>query len=476
MGRERAAKRKVDDVTLQVTQYLFQYELRPNAYLLLNTLTGAMDVVEERLHRLLTPRAPLDPATLPPEEAEMLIARGYLVPPNEDRTRVAQWLAEFKDKLRSWHFIVCPTFTCNLRCPYCYEDLAIRQSKTAQTPTQTDHMFAAMDRFVEERGAKFVDVEMYGGEPFLRVHRNTVESIMRRSVERGWMLSGITNATQLDAYLDLFKEFGSHVKQLQITMDGPQEVHDRLRINSAGRGTYHEICRNVSSVLELGVGVVLRVNTGVDNVSHLPRMFEAFEQMGWTKHEHFVCMLAPITDHKCTGCVANYQPEFRLLTQLHELFPDWEATRDRYHVSMGYDIERRTHLLRQGIFGKAPRTITDKNLAGCSASNQHYVVFGADGNLYSCPETVGIPEQAIGRYTPELVVDRKRWSKWELNIANTPKCASCSIAPVCGGACPWQGVNSSSFDAYVPHCNYAKQTLNTYLDLNKHHLLKLLDA
>lgn len=460
---------------LQVTQYLYKYELRPDSFLVLNTLTGAMDVVNERLNAVLVPRAPVDPASLPQEELEMLVARGYLLPPQEDRAQVARWFEEFREKLRSWHFIVCPTFTCNLRCPYCYEDLAIRESKTAQTRTQVDDMFLAMERFIDERRAKFVHVELYGGEPFLKANKHVVEDIMRRCGSRGWSLSGITNGTQLDAYFDVFDTLNGALEQLQITMDGPREIHNKLRLNAVGRGTYEEISRNVTGVLERGIGVILRVNVGVGNVQHLPRLFNAFEEMGWTKNPRFVCMLAPVTDHKCTGCVSNYQPEFMLLTQLHEVFGDWEATRDRYRVSFGVDIERRTHLLRKVLFGKVSPTLRTKDLSGCSASNQHYLVFGADGLLYSCPETVGVPETAIGKYSPELSVDRERWGKWDLNISNTAKCSGCNIAPVCGGACPWHGMNSSSIEAYTPHCNYAQQTIKAYLDANKHHVLKLLD-
>lgn len=461
---------------LYVTQYLYQYELRPDAFLILNTLTGALDVVPERLSTLLKPRAEIDPASLIPEETQMLLDRGYLLPADDERARVGQWFDDFKQRLRSWHFIVCPTFSCNLRCPYCFEGLEIRQSKTRQTRTQVDDMFLAMEDLIAERQANYVEIELYGGEPFLRSNRDTVAAIMRQARSKGWKISGITNATQLDAYFDLFEECAGSIEQLQITMDGPREIHNRLRIYANGKGTYEEICDNVSGALTRGVAVVLRVNVGPDNVPHLPRLFEAFETNGWTKYEDFVCMLSPVTDHHCTGCVSNYQPEFQLLGQLHELMGDWEAARERYHISMGYDIERRTYLLRQAIFGKTSRAVRTRDLSGCSASNQHYLVFGADGLLYSCPETVGMPEVAIGRYSPEFKLDRARWAQWDINISNTSKCASCSIAPVCGGACPWQGVNSSSFDAYVPHCNYASQTIKSYLDLNRDHILRMIDS
>lgn len=458
---------------LFVTQYLYRNKVSEDAWLLLNTLTGAVDVVSEHVATALKPRARIEPSALAPDDLGMLSARGYVLERNDERARVAGWFADFKERMRSLHFIVCPTFTCNLRCPYCYEDLEIRQSKSAVSGTQVDQMFDAMRRFVEERGAKDVLLEFFGGEPFLHANRHTVELILQRAIDNGWKVAGITNGTQIDSYFGIFERVGSAITQIQITMDGPKEIHDRLRINASGRGSYDEICRNVTGLLERNIPIALRINTGTDNVAHLPRLFSEFERMGWTGHQHFQCQIAPINDHACTGGVSNYQPEFELLRQLYAMFDDWEAARDRYHLTLGYDLERRTSLLRAALYGKRSSSVRPQDLSGCSASNQHYVVFGADGRLYACPETVGVESAAIGRYSPDFYVDRARWSKWDLNISNTAKCVSCNIAPVCGGACPWHGFNATSFDAYEPHCNYAQQTIATYLDLNRRRILEM---
>ncbi|RAP30378.1 hypothetical protein C2W64_01570 [Brevibacillus laterosporus] len=327
------------------------------------------------------------------------------------------------------------TFTCNLRCPYCYEGLDIRSSKTAMTKEQIHQMFSSMDQLIQERGATSVHLQYFGGEPFLRSNKAIVEDITLQAVERGWTISGITNGTQIDQYFDLFSRIPGKVDQIQITMDGPEEIHNQLRIRADGGGTYLQICRNVTKLLELNIPVLLRVNTGTDKVSHLPRMSAEFEQMGWTASPHFMCQIAPINDHACTGCVPNYQPEFKLLTQLHEMFGDWEVARDRYRLALGYDMERRTSLLRQAIYGKDSIMWRGESidLTGCSASKHHYVVYGAEGFIYACPESVGNKEAAIGHYSPEHFIDRNKWNKWDLNISNTSKCSECNIAPVCGG-------------------------------------------
>ncbi|MBL0388257.1 radical SAM protein [Tumebacillus sp. ITR2] len=461
---------------LYATQYIYDYKLEDETHVILNTLTGALDVVSERTTKLLKSKGPLDPALFDADELEVLTERGYLLPHDEERAQVATWFSDYAERMKAFHFIVCPTFTCNLRCPYCFEDLEIRQSKTRMSDEQVEKMYEAMDRLIEMRGAEYAHLQLYGGEPFLRANRDLVSSIIERAVSKGWGVSGITNGTQIDAYFDLFERLpAGTIEQIQITMDGPEEMHNQLRIYADGRGSYEEIKRNVTRLLELEVPVLLRVNTGIDNVSELPRLVQSFEDNGWTQHPHFQCQIAPITDHGCTGCVPNYQPEFKLMRQLHELFENWEEARERYHLMLGYDLERRTSLLRRALYGTSSELAEAIDLSGCSASRQHYVVFGAEGLLYACPETVGMTEIAIGRYAPEYELDTKSWNKWAVNISNTSKCASCNIAPVCGGACPLQGFNSSSFDAYEPHCNFAQQSIKSYLDLNKSRVLELLE-
>jgi len=460
---------------LHVTQYLYAYPLRADQTLLFNTLTGAVDAVESGLADRLRPRAACPPSLFSAEERGFLLERGYLVSGDRQQQDVAAWFDAFKQRLRSFHFIVCPTLTCNLRCHYCYEPLDNRQSRTTMTPAHIVSLLRAMDRLIEERGAETVHLEFFGGEPFLRSHRPVVEAMMQAADERGWSLSGISNGTQLDAYVPAFARHAGAISQLQITLDGPRAIHDTIRVNARGAGSYDAICRNVSAMLDLDIPMVLRVNVGADTTVELPQLFAAFDAMGWTSYGHFHCQLAPINDHGCTGCVSGYQPEFTLLHQLHAVFDDWEDTRERYHVTLGYDMERRTSLLRTALYGRQSSLLRRHDLSGCSASNQHYVVFGADGLLYACPETVGLSETAIGRFHPDYALDRQTWSRWDVNIANTGKCIDCNIAPVCGGACPWHGFNASSFDAYEPHCNYASQTIATYLDVNRARILELVD-
>lgn len=462
---------------MYTTQYIYQYRVNEDSVLVVNTMTGAADVVDNDLAKILKPSTEINITELPQELVEVLIERGYLTEQNDEKQRVAKWFEAYEKNVRGMQFIVCPSFTCNLRCFYCYEDLEIREAQNALTEDQVDRMFEAMDRVVQERNAGPIDMEFYGGEPFLAANKKIVEKMTRLAVERGWSISAITNGTQLHHFKDMFQRILPVINQIQISLDGPPEIHDKRRIHANGRGSFDMIADNVTMLLEMGVRVALRINTGANNAQELPTMFRIFEERGWLKYPNFASQLAPINDHLVTGCTPDYQPEHKLLSQLYEMYPDWERVREYYHVYLGYDLERRTKLFRRLLYGNEVQMEAElkPDLSGCSASKKQYLVFGADGRIYSCPETVGFEDAAIGRFDPVYELDYEMWGQWDLNISNTAKCVSCNIAPLCGGACPWHGFNASSFDAYEPHCNYAQNTIKSYLDLNKTRLIQLFE-
>lgn len=65
--------------------------------------------------------------------------------------------------------VICPTFSCNLRCVYCFESLDIRKSKEVMKKEDIDHIFRHIDTIVKDRQLEGYEIELFGGEPLLPV-------------------------------------------------------------------------------------------------------------------------------------------------------------------------------------------------------------------------------------------------------------------------------------------------------------------
>ncbi|WP_341346939.1 radical SAM protein [Paenibacillus sp. FSL H3-0469] len=456
---------------MRLSKYNYKHRLSDDVLLIMNTLTGAVDLVEPKVARVLFNRSSDTSALndLDPETLTLLKSRGYLTDKNEE-----QFVRESLDTLyrsrQALHFTICPTYKCNLACPYCFQS-GIHQDSPTLTPTQIHEMFQAMDQMVQKQPDADVQFELFGGEPFLARNQSLVEHILQQAIERNWPILSITNGSELGAYFPFLQKHSAHFHHMQITLDGPKEIHDQLRKYRDNSGSFDLICANITFLLEHQIPVTVRINTGRENVRYLPEIFAGFERLQWTSSPDFSCQIAPINDNFNTGNVTGFQPEYELLKQLHSLFPDWEAARARYRVSLGYFMEKKLRILRKAIFD------TDDehyyfDLSGCSASRLHNLVFGADGLLYPCVETVGFPDYSIGSYLQGLQLNEEKWQRWHRDIAVNDKCSQCNLAPLCGGGCVLKGSSEGELREFEASCSFTRQYLKTYLDLHRDRLLE----
>jgi len=216
---------------------------------------------------------------------DLLREQGYLtdLSPEDEETFFAR-LAE-KLHQRALHqapgYIFMPTYDCNLRCSYCYQDhmrsdCGFHHLLRAMGRPMIDRIFAALPRIEERHGLdpaapRRRNLGLFGGEPLLAANRSAVEHILVRAFEMGEVdLWAVTNGTELDAYRDLLGSAG--LARLQITLDGPPVQHDARRIYADGSGSFEKIARNITMALELGVQVSVRLNVDRNNLEQLPRI------------------------------------------------------------------------------------------------------------------------------------------------------------------------------------------------------------
>ncbi|MCG8459249.1 MAG: 4Fe-4S cluster-binding domain-containing protein, partial [Holophagales bacterium] len=186
--------------------------------LLVHGYTGAYDRVSRRVAaylRSLEPKRPPKPLygewkqepTLaeaevaePPEETlHLLRQRGYLttLDPGAEEEFFAQIALELHDRARNRppSFVFMPTYDCNLRCAYCFQDHMrtdsdFRHLLHTMPEAMVDRIFSAIPE-IESRHAGAADsrqprdIGFFGGEPLLAANRPTVERILDRALDLG---------------------------------------------------------------------------------------------------------------------------------------------------------------------------------------------------------------------------------------------------------------------------------------------------
>lgn len=149
------------------------------------------------------------------------------------------------------HLVLSVTERCNLRCRYCLHG--------ADLPWVRGHGTRSMSRATALRAVEyFLDrcdprrkpvISFYGGEPLLEpgLIEETVGAVQAHPRGREALLAIDTNGVLLD---DGIRSLALAQKiHLQISLDGPPEIHDRHRIDGHGRETHGRIEENIRSLL-----------------------------------------------------------------------------------------------------------------------------------------------------------------------------------------------------------------------------------
>ncbi len=384
--------------------------------------------------------------TAPPSSAtlEILRRRGYLTEltleqESEIFARLATSLHERKARQMP-SYIFMPTYQCNLRCAYCFQDHMRTDPRFAHllrtmTPQMVDRIFAAMPRIealhgIEPNGSHHRRIGFFGGEPLLAENRSIVEHIMTQARSCGsadfWAVS---NATDLDAYADLLGP--GQLADIQVTLDGPPAEHDQRRIYADGSGSFERIASNVTLALTHGAGISVRLNLDRNNIATLPRLADEIIDRGWDRHPGFSAYTAPIraendkTDARSTFSTWELD---KALVELRSRFPQLEVIR-----RPDDGIKNRA----RRIFSEALAEAPSYREAFCAAHQGMYL-FDVFGDIYACWEKTGDTKVRSGYVTADgnVVIDAAVNALWRSRtVASNPVCRSCRYALYCGGGC-----------------------------------------
>lgn len=453
---------KSGDRPLRASSYMIWTELpdHPHEMLLVHGFTGAYDKVSRRvvdylralegkhpkpLHGDWTSESP--PPTLaeqPLAEAtlEKLRKRGYLTTLSEEDEEALFAKSAAQRHHAATHgapgYILMPTYECNLRCPYCFQD-------HMRTDPAYGHLLRTMDPEMVERifkGMRTIErahgvdpenltrrVTLFGGEPLLAQSRPIIEKIVYGLLEMGKAdLSAITNATELEHYQDLLGP--KKIRFLQVTIDGPPAVHDKRRIRVDGSGTFEHIAHNIELALSLGVKISARMNIDRTNLHLLPELADEFSVRGWSKHPGFSAYVAPVHGESNASAKTTFN-SWQLNSALADLQREHPSVR-----KIGHGDDSLIQRVR-GIFGSRANPMPSFRAEFCSAHTSMYI-FDAFGDLYACWERTGDAKLRIGRVDEagQVHMNAALLEKWRSrSVVSNPVCRKCRYASYCGGGC-----------------------------------------
>jgi len=419
---------------VHLTKLASLHRLGPDKSLLLNALSGAVDLVDDGLRaELLELSVGLTPA-FDEQQLSALQERGYLFTSEaEERSALlaVHRSAQELYTLRPLQFVLCPTYACNLNCSYCFESAGVRSRAEVMSRRQVADAFAAAKAIAAAQPGRERQIILFGGEPLLPSTKDVVGAILDRAESGGFSVQIVTNGTCLEEFTSLLAEHGTLAIGVQITLDGPQPIHDARRRRLDGTGSFAEVARGIETCLELGLKVNARMNVDAQNLDSLEEFAELLEARGWLAHPNFKCLLAPVTDHIGENPPPSMLREDQLVEPVLALWRSHPELRQK----LGFQLFRVLNHLISVIEGGGDSPVAPR-FHYCEADRQDIHVFGPDGLVYICPESIGDERCAVGIYSPGYRPWPARLRGWRnRSVLTLPECQGCDIATFCGGGC-----------------------------------------
>jgi len=429
--------------------------------LLTHGYSGAYDIVSAsvaRFIRSLDYRAPKplygewvydatpdEPLVTPSDDViDLLKRRGYLTQlSREDERHRFERFVERKHKLalaRMPSYLFMPTYDCNLRCAYCFQDHmrtneAFRPLLRSMTPAMVDRIVDAMPQLEARHGITDAtnlhrNITFFGGEPLLARNRKIVEYILSAVSARGpARFSAISNATELEDYADVLGP--DNIQMIQITIDGPAEKHDTRRIYADGSGSFDRICNNVDLALSRGVYIDIRMNIDKTNYEMLPDVARVFQARGWVGNTNFSAYAAPV--HATNGKTER-STTFNSLELKEKILELRQSHPELNHISLP-DDGLRSRL--RSLFKDGSDPLAMMRSSFCGAHSGMYI-FDSFGDIYACWERTGDKNIRIGWLDEEgrveLIADRAKIGQTR-TVTTNEACVQCRYSMYCGGGC-----------------------------------------
>jgi radical SAM protein with 4Fe4S-binding SPASM domain len=169
-----------------------------------------------------------------------------------------------------WHL----TETCNLSCSHCYQGSHGRDEMSLPEIRKTAAEAADMIRhWSSSYGISFSpSMNITGGEPFLR---NDLFEILETVKDQGFEIYVLTNGTLVDKSRASALA-GLGVRGVQVSVEGPEEVHDSIR----GRDSFAAAAIGIEHLVAAGLPVTLNVTLSALNARHVRKILAFGSRVG----------------------------------------------------------------------------------------------------------------------------------------------------------------------------------------------------
>ena len=311
--------------------------------------------------------------------------------------------------------------TCNLNCSYCFASQGKYQGDRALMSFEVGKQ--AFDFLIANSGSRRnLEVDFFGGEPLMNwevVKRLVAYAREQEKLhDKNFRFTLTTNGMLLSDEVDDF--LNREMSNVVLSLDGRKEIHDHLRKDYAGRGSYDAIVPKFKRLVEKrgGKNYYMRGTFTHNNVDFTNDIFHMAD-LGFTELSMEPVVCAPTDPYALTE------------EDLPELFRQYELLAEemirRKKAGNGFVFYHYMLDLKNG-------PCIYKRITGCGSGTE-YMAVTPWGELFPCHQFVGDPKYSLGNIWDGVTNLAVQEEFRHCNAYARPECWDCWAKLYCSGGC-----------------------------------------
>jgi len=311
--------------------------------------------------------------------------------------------------------------TCNLNCNYCFAAQGKYQGERALMSFEVGKQ--ALDFLIAHSGTRTnLEVDFFGGEPLMNwdvvkelvAYARTQEPIHNKK----FRFTLTTNGVLVDD--DVIEFANKEMHNVVLSLDGRKEVHDRLRKNYEGKGSYDTIVPKFQKFVESrgGKDYYMRGTFTHNNVDFTEDLFHMAD-LGFTELSMEPVVCAPTDPYALT------EEDLPKLFDQYELLAKEMIKRKK---------EGRGFTFYHYMIDLSHGPCIYKRISGCGSGTE-YLAVTPWGDLYPCHQFVGDEAYLMGNVWDGVTNTVMQEKFRSCNAYSRPECNDCWAKLYCSGGC-----------------------------------------
>lgn len=311
--------------------------------------------------------------------------------------------------------------TCNLNCEYCFASQGKYHGERALMSFEVGKQ--ALDFLIAHSGTRTnLEVDFFGGEPLM--NWEVVKQLVKYGREqektsgKKFRFTLTTNGVLIDD--DVIEFCNREMHNVVLSLDGRKEVHDRLRKDYAGQGSYDRIVPKFQkfAAARKDLNYYIRGTFTHQNVDFTNDIFHMAD-LGFTELSMEPVVCAPTEPYALT------EEDMPKLMEQYEILAKEMLRREK--EGRGFTFYHYMLNLEHG-------PCIYKRLSGCGSGTE-YMAVTPWGELFPCHQFVGDSAYSMGDVWKGVTNTELQDQFRQCNIYSRPECENCWAKLYCSGGC-----------------------------------------